>query len=275
MVIGLVTALTAAALFGVGAVAQAHSVRRLDRRPDHLGSFVHDGVRDVGVVLVVIAYLAGFVLHAVSIWFLPLYLAQGMISLSMPITAVTSAVLLREPLGSIRWLGVAGVTSGLVLLALGSGEPGPVGGSAVLAGCAWLGVVVLLGCALRWRRAGAGVLGALAGAGYSGSAIATRGVDWSGDPASVALALTVPAYGLIAFWIYSMALDRSDVTAATAPLIVGQTFIPALIGVLLLGDSVRDGWAAAVLVGLTLATAGAIVLAGRSATTTGRARWAP
>ena len=41
-------------------------------------------------MLVVAMYLGGFVLHAVAIWFLPLYLAQATISLSLPVTVLVS-----------------------------------------------------------------------------------------------------------------------------------------------------------------------------------------
>ncbi len=59
-----------------------------------------------------------------------------------------------------------------------------------------------------------------------------------------------------------MALDRAPVSAASAPLIVTQTFVPSLIGVAFLGDTVRPGWWPGVVVGLLLSTAGAIVLSG-------------
>ena len=76
----------------------------------------------------------------------------------------------------------------------------------------------------------------------------------------------LPAYGLVAFWLYSVALDRSPVSAASAPLIVVQTFVPAVVGVVLLGDGVRDGWWPAIVAGLLLATIGAVVLSGDSIT---------
>ena len=47
---------------------------------------------------------------------------------------------------------------------------------------------------------------------------------------------------------------------------VNVAFVPAAVGVALLGDSVRDGWWPAVVVGLVLATGGAVVLGQRSRT---------
>ena len=91
----------------------------------------------------------------------------------------------------------------------------------------------------------------MAGLGYAGSAIAVRGVTWPLDVPVVAAALAVPVFGLLAFWLYSLALNKSAVANSSAPLVVGQTLVPALVGLWLLGDAVREGWVAAVVVGMT------------------------
>ena len=87
MVIGLLAGISAAVLFGLAAVLQAQAVRSLDNGVTGLTGFVRDAIRDPLLLLVVAAYLGGFLLHAVSIWFLPLYLAQAAIALSLPISA--------------------------------------------------------------------------------------------------------------------------------------------------------------------------------------------
>lgn len=259
MVVGLAAALGAAALFGWAAVVQARAVRAMPGTEERLASFVRAGVRDPLILLVVGAYLAGFVLHAVSIWLLPLYLAQAAISLSMPVTAVLSAQRLHEPLGPARWSAVVAVTVGIALLAAGAGAPGAVTTSwgfalSVLVG---LAAVTVAGFAARGRAA---LLGALAGCGYAGSALAVRGIGAELSGPVVVAALAVPALGLVAFWHYSLALARTGVAAATGALIVLQTFVPAAVGVALLGDEVRGGWWPAVAVGLVLGVVGAVAL---------------
>ena len=123
----------------------------------------------------------------------------------------------------------------------------------------WVGVAVLAlagrrGPPRRWRAGGAGrarVRGVRDGR--------ARRRDTGRCPPS-ACAAAVGVYGLLAFWLYSLALDRAPVSSATAPLIVGQTFVPGLVGVLLLGDGVRAGWWPAVVAGLVLSVGGAIFL---------------
>ena len=216
-------------------------------------------MRNRAIMLVVAAYLAGFVLHAVSIWYLPLYLAQAAVALSLPITAL-SAARLRERLGLADWAAVGAVVVGLVLVSLGAGAPGAGRSSPAFAATLWAGVAVLALLGFSGRLVSAGALGTVAGLGYAGSAIAVRGVTWPLDVPVVAAALAVPVFGLLAFWLYSLALNKSAVANSSAPLVVGQTLVPALVGLWLLGDSVREGWVAAVVLGMTLAVAGAVLL---------------
>jgi drug/metabolite transporter (DMT)-like permease len=260
LILGLACALGSAALFGVAAVMQAHAMRALPEGDPGLRTFARAALRSWRLLAVVAAYLAGFVLHAVALWLLPLYLAQASISLSLPVTAVVSAVVLHERLALGRWLAVTAVIAGLVLVALGAGSVEHTASAATLTGVG-AGWLVVLAAGAPWTlKAGAGVLGAWSGLGYAGTAVTTRGLD-ADQPIVSALALViVSALGLVAFWLYSVALGRADVASSTAPLIVMQTCIPALVGVVAFGDTVRAGWAAAVVAGLALSIAGAIHL---------------
>ena len=258
--LGLVAGLLAAVLFGGGAVVQAHAVRRLASPPGSLAGFLRASAAEPLILAVVASYLVGFALHAVAIWLLPLYLAQASIAVSLPVTAIASRVI-HERLSPVHWWAVGVVTAGLVLLSAGSGEAGPIVTSGSFVAALWVGVALLVLAARARHLVSGGSLGALAGLGYAGSAIGVRGVETPVGWLVVAAALAVPAYGVLGFWLYSLGLDRSAVSSATAPMIVGETFVPAAIGLALLGDGVRAGWWFAVVSGLVLATGGAILLA--------------
>jgi drug/metabolite transporter (DMT)-like permease len=255
--LGLVAGLLAALLFGVAAVGQAHAARRMPAIGS-LPSFLARAIRDLWMIGVAVAYLAGFLLHAVAILQLPLYLAQAAISLSMPVTALVARLTLHERLGLARWVAVAAVTVALALLAVGSGDPGRIHPTGLYAAVLWLGIGVILVAGLKARHWSGAWLGALAGVAYTGSATAVRGLDTPVTALVLLIALSVPVLGVLAFWIYSSALDRAAVTASTGPLIVVQTFLPAVLGVAALGDGVRS-WPAAV-VGLVLATGATVAL---------------
>jgi drug/metabolite transporter (DMT)-like permease len=262
--LGLTAGLLSAAVFGVAAVVQADAVRRYPATPDRLLGFVTHSVRDVRMMAVVVAYLVGFLLHAVAIWYLPLYLAQALVSLSLPVAALASRRV-EHALRRAGWVGVGLVTVGLVLLSLGAGDPGAVITTGTFVGILWLAVAVLAVASVAGRHLPGPLLGLLAGLGYAGSAISVRGVGTPVETLVVAAALAVPSFSLVAFWLYSLGMHGAAVPSTTASLIVAQTFVPAAVGVALLGDEVRDGWWPAVGLGLALSMAGALVLALRHA----------
>jgi hypothetical protein len=55
------------------------------------------------------------------------------------------------------------------------------------------------------------------------------------------------------------------VTAATAPLVLFETVVPAVVGVTVFGDSLRSGWWAVGVLGFVVATLGALELSGAEA----------
>jgi hypothetical protein len=258
--LGLTAGLVSAAVFGVAAVLQAQAVRRHDASPDRLVGFVLRSLRDGRMMLVVVAYLVGFVLHAIAIWLLPLYLAQALVAMSLPVSALASHRV-EHALSRAGWFGVGLVTTGLVLLSLGAGDPGAVITRTPFVVVLWLGVAALAVASVAGRSLSGPLLGLLAGLGYAGSAISVRGVGTPVETAVVAAALAVPSFSLVAFWLYSLGMHGTAVPSTTASLIVAQTFVPAAVGVAFLGDDVRAGWWPAVALGLALSIAGALVLA--------------
>jgi drug/metabolite transporter (DMT)-like permease len=266
--LGLGAGLLSAAVFGVAAVVQAGAVRRYPETPDRLVGFVARSLRDGRMMVVVAAYLLGFLLHAVAIWYLPLYLAQALVAMSLPVAALVSHRV-EDALRRSGWVAVCLVTTGLVLLSLGAGEPGAVVTTNTFVAILWLGVAALALASLAAGRLAGPLrgpfLGLLAGLGYAGSAISVRGVGTPVEAGVVAAALAVPSFSLVAFWLYSLGMHGAAVPSTTASLIVAQTFIPAAVGVAFLGDGVRDGWWPAIWLGLALSTVGAVLLALRHA----------
>ncbi len=268
--LGVALGLVSAAVFGVAAVVQAQAVRGFESSPDGLLGFVTRSLRDGRTMLVVAAYLVGFVLHAAAIWLLPLYLAQALVAMSLPVTALASHRV-EDALPRSGWLAVGVVTLGLVLLSLGAGSPGEAQTTVSFVVLLWLGVAALGVASILGRRLSGPILGLLAGLGYAGSATSVRGIGMPVDGVVVVAALAVPVFGLVAFWLYSLGMHGAAVPSTTAAMIVAQTFVPAAIGVALLGDGVRDGWWPAVAVGLVLSTTGAVVLGRQKSRVAGEA----
>ncbi len=252
MVIGLGAALLAAVLFGGGAVMQAVAARRGPLVSQLMG-------------LVVLIYVLGWALHLVSIAMVPLYVAQVGIAASLAVTAILAARVVGEPLSVRHRIAVGVLVGGLVLLALSAGPVGThqfdAAGVATLY-AALLGILLIALGTLRVGGPGGGLLlGCLGGLAYAGSPIATRAlVEPSWDWLTILPVVSIGLYGLLGFWLYSLALRRGSVIATSGPLVLLQTVVPAIVGVVALGDSFRPGWWPVAVFGFLVSTAAALAL---------------
>ncbi|MEV7179764.1 hypothetical protein [Kitasatospora sp. NPDC093679] len=267
MLLGLATALAAAVCFGFACVFQARGARAAptaDRvRPGLLVRLARSGPFLLGTGLDV----AGFALSIVALRTMPLFFVQAVTNAGLAVTAGAAVWLLGARLHRSDLAGIAAVVAGLTLLAFASGpdgrnHAGPVFHAALLAATiAMLLLTVLL--ARRRGTAAAAALGVLSGVGFGITSLAVRVLDVSGpaavlaDPATYALVLG----GLGGYLAFALALQRGSVTAATAAGTVAETFGPALVGVLALGDQARPGAGWAALLGFTAAVGGTVVLA--------------
>jgi drug/metabolite transporter (DMT)-like permease len=217
--------------------------------------------------------LVGYALHVVALRTLPLFLVQAIIAASVAVTALLSGPVLGTPLDRAGRVAVAGTALGLVVLTLSSGAADeaevPLAGRWALVGAAAaVAVVGVLAGRFQGRR-GAAALGLAAGLGYAVVGIGSRAVPDLSPGALVAdpAAYAVVAAGVCAYLLYSTALQRGEVMTATGPMVVAQTVVPALVGLLLLGDGLRSGWEVPAVLGLALALWGAVRLGrGRAAT---------
>jgi drug/metabolite transporter (DMT)-like permease len=257
VLLGLVAALLAAVLFGVIAVVQAAVIRRR-------------GLFSPMMAGVLVAYLLGWLLHLVAIDRLPLYLAQVGVGASLVVTALIASFVMGEPLRTEHWIAVAGMAAGLGVLAAAAGSVGDSDFKATTTVVLYvlLALNTLLGwLAYRWRAPASGVLlGILAGTAYGGSPVATRVLtDRHLELATLVPAASIGLYGTLGFVLYSVALKRTSVTAATAPMVFLQTVIPAVVGLTTFGDEVRDGWWPVAAVAFAISMASSIVLCGAEA----------
>jgi drug/metabolite transporter (DMT)-like permease len=252
MVVGLGAALLAAALFGVGAVVQAIAARRGPLISPLMG-------------VVALSYVAGWALHLVAIAMVPLYVAQVGIAASLAVTALVSAKVVGEPLAPRHRVAICILVGGLALLAVAAGAVGEhrfTWGDVTVLYASLALILVLTVFALRVAgQRGGFLLGALGGLAYAGSPIGTRAlVDPAWDLKTVAPVLSIGLFGILGFWLYSIAMRRASVVAASAPLVLLQTVLPAAVGVLAFGDAFRHGWEPVAVAGFLASTVAALAL---------------
>ncbi|MFE0190255.1 hypothetical protein [Streptomyces sp. NPDC059008] len=286
MIIGLLTAVAASACYGTGSVLQAVGSRKSARREAAKSSASFDtGVTQHGgpslsstakaavtwefMVGTVLDFI-GFGLGALAARLLPLFLSQTVISANLVITAVLSIKLLGIRLSRAEWGSIAVVCSALVLLATAAGPEGS--GHTPIATHWWLLVasLVLIGggtLIVRLLGARAAILaGLLSGLGFGALGVGVRvlnGVDpfhlpsLLGDPALYAILVA----GIGGMYLHTVALQIGSVNGATAALVVGETVVPGILGVMWLGDSSRPGFAWVAVLGFVVAVAGAVAVA--------------
>lgn len=266
MILGLLGAFASAACYGVASVLQAVAARstrqtrhvdprllfRLLGRAPFVGGVLLDG--------------AGFAGEFLALRTMPVFLVQAAIASNLAVTALAAVPMLKARLRPREWAAVGVVCAGLAMLALATGPEGtaPIGEGFrwALLGC----VVVLAGVGFAAGRlrdpARSAALGLIAGLAFGVVALAVRALPALSpghlvrDPATYAIV----AGGMVAFLFFATGLQRGAVTVTTGAMVVGETVGPAAVGVLLLGDHTRPGYAPLAVAGFVLAVAGALAL---------------
>jgi drug/metabolite transporter (DMT)-like permease len=266
VLLGLAAALAAAGVFGCSAVLQAIGSRRVANDSGLSARTAVLLLQQPAFLAALLLNLVGFLLHLVAVRLLPLFLAQAGIAASLAVTALLAMQIFHDRLSRVDWAAIAAVCGGLALLTAAAGQTGQERATAAMTVTLFaVAAVMVVGGLVATRARGpvaAGALSLLAGLGFANTALSARLLpeltvsSVLGSPVAYAL----PLSGALAFLLYSLALQRSSVTVATAPMIVVQTAGPAIVGVLLLGDVVRSGWALGALVGFVLTAAGAVAL---------------
>jgi hypothetical protein len=274
MPVGLWCAFATMLSYGVGSVLQAAAAASSEpvsgMDPRLLLALARSWRYPVGLAL----DGAGFVLSLIALRSLPLYVVQAVSAGFLAVVAVLGSVTLdlrlrRREVGALLF-----AVLGLVVLGLSAA---PQQADTVSEPLAWilLGTAAVLAAvapslARLHGSAGASGLGALGGLAFGVVAVAGRAVT-GGLTASVGtdvhLLLRSPAtYAVIvaapvALTAYATALQRGTVVQATAPLVVGETVLPALAGLMLLGDHTRAGWGGLAALGFVVAIGAALLLA--------------
>ncbi len=213
----------------------------------------------------------GFACSVVALGSMPLFVVQLGVAASVAVTAVISVGRGRDRLSPRMSVMLVAVVGGLALAAHGAvtGPPdqvSPIASLLIVLGAFVLGGVLLF-ARVHARDSHAKSLvgiGILAGLGYGGCSVAVRAGHFGLNPFTVMirpLAWAAIAYALVGMLGFVTLLQRTTVTAAAASITVAQTVVPAVLGIVLLGDSFQPGQIGFAIVGFTVATVGAVMLA--------------
>ncbi|HET9648238.1 MAG TPA: hypothetical protein VFP34_08400 [Microlunatus sp.] len=264
IVVSWIAALVSCLGYGSASVLQSVGARRVATAT---------GVGGVAAILVQAPYLLGlgldgiaFLANVIALRELPLFLVQTVLSASIGVTAVL-AFLRGAPFARRDWASLGVLAIGLVFLGV-SATPEAATGLSLVADWIILGsavvplAVLLAGLRLPERPSGL-TLAAASGLGFTGVAVASRGlsVDRIGlGLLAEPLLWAVVVHGAIAMAAFALALQRGAVTVVNAITFVIEMIVPSAVGIWLLGDHVRPGFEAYAVIGFLLAVAGTISL---------------
>ncbi len=229
--------------------------RSLVAQPRYLLGLVVDGL--------------GWVCTVVALRHLPVFAVQAVLGGSIALTAILARLLYRSALRPLDRTAIGCCLVGLTLVAGSAGADQP-SRTTWIAYVVFSVAVVLLATAtaVLWRGGRSWPLAVIAGLGFGGTSLAVRAVQVPvGEAFGMVGVLSQPAcYLLVCMWVvgmlsYTRALSLGSVAQVTALFQVTEVVVPGLLGIVLLGDSVRPGWWLPMVAGLVLATVGVVVLA--------------
>jgi drug/metabolite transporter (DMT)-like permease len=214
------------------------------------------------------ADVVAWVLTVVALRYLPVFAVQSILAGAIALTTLSDHG--WNP-WNLAWRdrgAVVAVLAGLVLVAAAA-EPDrpealpPAATPALLVAF----VLILVATPFVWRTGRPMLLALLAGLGFGGTALAVRALhpgplrwDTIGDLLLDPLVYGVVVMGVLGVLAFAKALQNGPVGPATAVLSVTEVVVPGVVGIALLGDRIRDGWAGAALIGVVVALAGVIAL---------------
>lgn len=270
--IGIVCAFAAALAYGVASTLQAVAARRTDS----------GGAVDAGVLIRMVKQLPyligtgldglGFLISLVALNALPLFFVESVLASSVAVTAILAVKYLDAKLNGIEKWALVALIAGLVMLAA-SAKPDdakrwPEYDSWILLGTVVIIALLAAGAmTLKDKKWSGLALAACSGLAFSGMGIAARTLVvpepiWEALKGPTVYAVLI--HGVLGMVLFAAALQRAPVTTVTALVFGTETVVPALVGVVLLGDTARDGFALVAIVGFLLAVGSAIALASQS-----------
>lgn len=263
MKVALLLCVIAALGYGVGAVLQALGARRaMDKGQSGVLAMARQPVFLLGLGADLLSWLVSrFALHK-----LPLFAVQTILAGSLAVTVLLAGAVLGAELRRTDRYAIIGTMIGLVVVGISAGEEQAKPITMTLKIGVMIGIPAVAGLGLVAMRMGKSVmLAVLAGAAFTGSALAARAVHLNDESVtgvlSEPLLWAVLIYAVLALALHAVALMRGSVGPVTAAMWATEVLVAVVVGAIALGDHMRPGWTIPAILGIGLTLAATVVLA--------------
>lgn len=256
----IIACITAAILYGLGAVLQSAAARRASPN-QALATIIRQGPYMAGLV----CDLFGWLLAIYAVNHLPLFAVHTTLASSVVVTAVLASLLWHTPLRRADTVAIGAIFLGVILVGLAAAPvPDTNGGTkarvALALGVPVAGMLGLLAARLSLPIAAASIAGLL----FSLGATTVRTFDLETTPGKLLLqptSWTFAAYMIAGLVVHAHSLRTGNVGPVTAALWATEILVAATAGYLLFGDRTRPGAQPGALIGVLLTLGATIKLA--------------
>ncbi|MFA5786077.1 MAG: hypothetical protein WDA71_03685 [Actinomycetota bacterium] len=268
MILPLAAAFAAALFYGISGVLKQMGARRtrsstrLDpallvrvmRQPPYLAGIVLD--------------VSGSAASLYAVRRLPLFAVQSVVASGIGVTALAAWLILDNRPGRLERVALALLGAGLVMLGVsaapGSARELPLAGRTLLVlSVVPIGLIAAVSARSHTGHRSALRLGALSGLAFGGAAVGIRSMEVPSEAWRLVanpVVWAVAAYAVLGMLLFTTALQRGSVTSASAALMVFETVVPSLVGLVVLGDHARPGFGAVAAAGFAVVLVGALTL---------------
>jgi hypothetical protein len=267
--------------YGTASVLQAYGARSSAAAAERLGESASSGGAPTLAATIAAALtptficgmaldVLGFLGSVVAARLIPLFLSQTIMSANLVVTAVLGVAVLGVRLHARDVFAIVLVVVSLCVLGLTAGHTGgDTAAPAVHWGVLTVAVLILVvgvGLVRVFGARAAIPAGLVAGLLFGAMAVAVRVLDGI-DPLRLDVLLADPALwavgiaGVGGFYLFTVALQLGSVNGAAAALVAGETVVPGITGVVLLGDTAAPGMGWLVAVAFVGAVSGAVAVA--------------
>ncbi len=211
--------------------------------------------------------IAAWILTFLAVQHLPLFLVESIIAASIGITAILEHIFLQMKLQRKTYLSMTIVLFGLILLATAATADRA---EAVSNSVRWLLILLPLPIAavaalltrLRGRWAVTSI-SIMSGVAFGNTSVLSR---IFGHYSGLGALLTNPLLysllvsGVLGMLLFSIALQRTRATVVNASMTSAQTLVPTIVGLTVLGDHIRNGHGATMVLGLAATVVGTLLI---------------
>jgi drug/metabolite transporter (DMT)-like permease len=260
--IGIAAALGCAACNGCGVVLQKVGVNQVKATPKLITNLAYMS----GIAL----NLIGWLLTLLAVGILPLFLVQSIVASNIVIAAILDQQLLKDRIPRYGYRLIVVILIGLCILSLTAAPvtKAPQLSLAItlfsLIGLIAIGFIGVLLIKLKHNHYTPLGLAILAGTSFGALSIIGRLLVVNLSILDIIinpLAWMMLLYSLVGVTSLTFALKHASVTKVNSVSVAMQTVVPAVIGITLLGDTVKDGFMVVTVVTLIITLVASITLA--------------